>query len=633
MQVGGRGLRRAVAHPGVVDACITVDAGAGEAQMQRAGHRGLGPAGVGGAVMSGVAPDRAAGGAGVGVGAVAEGGEDDPQGGEAGGWEVDEVVEAGGGPAEGAVAGSEVADHAVGGVDRLVEGDAGEAGEGAPDGGGDDAVGEILGEAFDGGTGDGGLVQGRGVAADDVGDGGAAGGEAVVERQGDGVDVAPEAALGEQGAGEDGLDQQRGDARERECLEGDGDEGDGGEEEDEGEDAVGAGGGAVEVAVELGDEGADPDDGVADQREQGVRVADEGIEGQGGGGEREKHASGRTMISSGSGGVAHGGSLAAGAAFPAAPRPLLDLSTGINPVAYPMPELTAASFARLPEPGDVAALQLVAARAYGVGDGAMVAAAPGTQILIGLLPLLWPQRRVAVLGPTYGEHAACWARNGAGVDEVGDLDQVGGARCVVVCQPNNPDGRVVAADRLLAMADRLAAVGGLLVVDEAFADFEGVSVAGALPHPALIVLRSFGKSYGLAGVRLGFALADPGRAATIRAALGPWAVSGPAMSVGARALGDGEWRAAAAARLAEDAARMDGCLRAAGLSVVGGTRLFRLAACQDADKVFRRLGEAGVLVRRFAERPGWLRFGLPGDEIGWARLAAALGRASGARIV
>jgi cobalamin biosynthetic protein CobC len=339
------------------------------------------------------------------------------------------------------------------------------------------------------------------------------------------------------------------------------------------------------------------------------------------------------MISSGSGGVAHGGSLAAGDGFPDAPRPLLDLSTGINPVAYPMPGLPAASFARLPEPGDVQRLQRVAARAYGVGDAAMVAAAPGTQILIGLLPLLWPQRRVAVLGPTYAEHAACWARSGADVADVADLDHVGDARCVVVCNPNNPDGRVVAARRLLAMADWLAAVGGLLVVDEAFADFEGsgVSVADALPHPAMIVLRSFGKSFGLAGVRLGFALADPARAGAIRAALGPWAVSGPAISVGGLALGDRVWRATAAARLACDAARMDGCLRAAGLAVVGGTRLFRLAACDDADAVFERLGRAGVLVRRFAERPGWLRFGLPADAAGWDRLGSALGVQKSAR--
>jgi cobalamin biosynthetic protein CobC len=131
---------------------------------------------------------------------------------------------------------------------------------------------------------------------------------------------------------------------------------------------------------------------------------------------------------------------------------------------------------------------------------------------------------------------------------------------------------------LAALATELARKGGVLVVDEAFADLEGtgVSVAPLLPHPGLVVLRSFGKTYGLAGVRLGFLLASPALAGRVRMALGPWAVSGPAVAVGTRALGDLAWREQAAARLAADAARLDGVLRAAGLRPVGGTRLFRL---------------------------------------------------------
>ena len=160
----------------------------------------------------------------------------------------------------------------------------------------------------------------------------------------------------------------------------------------------------------------------------------------------------------------------------------------------------------------------------------------------------------------------------------------------VLCNPNNPDGRVLPRATLLALADRLAARGGWLVVDEAFADLEppDVSLVPSLPHPAIVVLRSFGKPYGLAGLRLGFALAPRALLARLRAVLGPWPVSGPAIAIGIAALRDAAWRAAAAERLRADAARLDAALAAAGLRLLGGTRLFRLAAHAQAGGDRRR---------------------------------------------
>ncbi|HEX3348935.1 MAG TPA: threonine-phosphate decarboxylase CobD [Acetobacteraceae bacterium] len=318
----------------------------------------------------------------------------------------------------------------------------------------------------------------------------------------------------------------------------------------------------------------------------------------------------------------HGGRLAAARRrYPEAAEPFVDLSTGINPVPYPLPSLPKAAYARLPEPEDEAALQAAAAGAYDVSDPAMAAAAPGTQILIGLLPLLFPSRRVGVLAPTYTEHAACWRAAGAEVREARDLADLAGTDAAVVCVPNNPDGRRPELGALREVADRVS----LLVVDAAFADLEdGPDATGLLPHPAVVVLRSFGKTYGLAGLRLGFALAAPARAEAIRAALGPWAVSGPAIAIGRAALGDAAWRAAARGRLAEDVARLDGILTQAGMAIVGGTRLFRLAAADDAQARYERLARAGILVRRFDDHPAWLRFGVPGEASVWQRLAAAL---------
>jgi cobalamin biosynthesis protein CobC len=325
--------------------------------------------------------------------------------------------------------------------------------------------------------------------------------------------------------------------------------------------------------------------------------------------------------------IAHGGRLSeARRLFPQAPEPWLDLSTGINPQPYPLPPLASESFTRLPDSEEVDLLQSAAAAAYHVADPAMIAAAPGTQILIELLPRLWPASSVAVLGPTYAEHARAWAKTGGRTHDVATVEELGNAAVAVLCNPNNPDGRRFSPDRLLALADELAARGGLLVVDEAFADLEGeeLSLGSALPHPALIILRSFGKTYGLAGLRLGFALAEPDRAGRIRDALGPWAISGPAIAVGLQALTDRAWFTATAERLANATRELDACLSDSGLSVIGGTRLFRLIDAHDASGLFARLGHAGIFVRRFADHPTWLRFGQPGGTANMKRLKAAL---------
>jgi cobalamin biosynthetic protein CobC len=322
----------------------------------------------------------------------------------------------------------------------------------------------------------------------------------------------------------------------------------------------------------------------------------------------------------------HGGRLgAARRLFPDAPEPFIDLSTGINPRAYPVPALPTDAFTRLPEPESLEALQRAASGAYGATHPAMVVAAPGTQALIALLPRLRAPARVAVVAPTYAEHTASWRDAGHAVREIAAPD-IEDSDILVVGNPNNPDGRRHDAANLAALAERLAARGGWLVIDEAFADFEprGLSTIPLAPRPGLIVLRSFGKAYGLAGLRLGFAVAEPVLAATIRSALGPWPVSGPALATGCAALSDAAWLRDAGHALARDVSRLDGMLTRAGMSVVGGTHLFRLARLEDAVATFATLGRAGILVRRFPDHSEWLRFGIPGDPDAFARLADAL---------
>jgi cobalamin biosynthetic protein CobC len=323
--------------------------------------------------------------------------------------------------------------------------------------------------------------------------------------------------------------------------------------------------------------------------------------------------------------IAHGGDLGPfRAAFPAAPEPWLDLSTGINPVPYPLPAIEASAWTRLPPAAGDANLRAAAARAYGAPDPAHVVPAPGTQILIETLPRLVSPTRVAVVGPTYAEHAAAWRRAGHDVEAVPGIGAVGEAAVAVLVDPNNPDGRSHALAERLALAGAMERRGGLLVADEAFCDFEPVESLCPHPGPGRVVLRSFGKTYGLAGLRLGFAVAAPAIAERIAQALGPWTVSGPAQAIGTAALSDTAWRAGAAEARAADAGRLDRMIRRAGGCVVGGTALFRTADFPDGPGLWRRLGEAGIAVRCFAERPNRLRFGLPPDKAGWCRLSKVL---------
>ncbi len=324
--------------------------------------------------------------------------------------------------------------------------------------------------------------------------------------------------------------------------------------------------------------------------------------------------------------IEHGGSLAeARLLFPDTPAPWIDLSTGINPIPYPLPEMPAARFTRLPEPAEIQGLERVAAEAYGAKSADQVASAPGTQSLIGLIAQVYAVKDVTILGPTYGEHAPAWAAAGAKVTEVSAPSDLRGA-AAVLCNPNNPDGRVLAAKDVLEIATRITSGGGVTIVDEAFADLEdgNFSVAAHVEGARIIVLRSFGKTYGLAGVRLGFAIAAPELLAPIRAALGPWPVSGPALEFGAAALADSEWRKRTAERLSRDITTLDSMLKKSGLDILGGTRLFRLASSERAPEYFQNLGESGIYFRRFGDRPNLLRFGIPANAAEWDRLAASL---------
>jgi cobalamin biosynthesis protein CobC len=323
----------------------------------------------------------------------------------------------------------------------------------------------------------------------------------------------------------------------------------------------------------------------------------------------------------------HGGDLAAARRlFPDARQPFIDLSTGINPKPYPAPRALAKLLAALPDFESLAALKTAAANTYGAPNADHVVAAPGTQILLPMVAALARQGRAAIWSPTYSEHARAAAIAGHGVRETGNFGALADAELAMLTNPNNPDGRVFAKRDLIALAERLARRGGTLVVDEAFMDVgpPDESLAGEVGHGNIVVLRSFGKFFGLGGLRLGFAIASPQGAARLAAQLGPWAVSAPALAIGAKALSDRAWIDKTRHALARAADRLDAMLVSAGLEIIGGTSLFRLTSTHAARSLFDHLGRAGILVRRFPDHPDWLRFGLPAGAQAWRRLEMAM---------
>jgi cobalamin biosynthetic protein CobC len=302
----------------------------------------------------------------------------------------------------------------------------------------------------------------------------------------------------------------------------------------------------------------------------------------------------------------------------------LDLSTGINPHGWPVPPLPPEVWQRLPEEGD--GLEEAMAAYYGNANGLVV---PGSQAAIQGLPALLPRAAVACLSPIYSEHPHAWQKAG---HKLRYLQNATLARAltavtpyVLLCNPNNPTGVQHPRDAVLDAAEQLKKRGGWLIVDEAFIDATPAEsltpLAGTPEAPNLIVLRSLGKFFGLAGARVGFLFAAADLRQRLAEALGPWPVSGPARGVARLALNDQPWQEAMRPRLLAASERLRTLL--APLGEVQATALFATLQTAHAEALHGYLARQGILVRRFDQQP-LLRFGLPGDEAGWQRLNSAL---------
>jgi len=325
----------------------------------------------------------------------------------------------------------------------------------------------------------------------------------------------------------------------------------------------------------------------------------------------------------------HGGRLNAAAARYGIDRgDWLDLSTGISPWSWPVPALPESIWRRLPEDDD--GLDAISRRWTAAPADLACLPVAGSQAAIQVLPRILSARRVGVLVPAYAEHRRCWAEAGHAVYdlEAGQIEaRLRELDVLVLVRPNNPDGWVAPIAQVSRWRAALAARGGLLVVDEAFIEAgPSVSLIDRVASSGLVVLRSFGKFFGLAGLRAGLLIGPPELVAAVTDRLGPWQLSGPARFIMRQALADLAWQHLQKERLKQQSRRLRRLLADCGLPDEGGCWLFRYIRHAQAAAIRDALARQGILVRHF-EQPAALRMGLPADDAGLQRLGHALAAA------
>jgi cobalamin biosynthesis protein CobC len=301
----------------------------------------------------------------------------------------------------------------------------------------------------------------------------------------------------------------------------------------------------------------------------------------------------------------------------------LDLSTGINPNGWPVPEFIPVSlWSRLPESED----DLID-KAMDYYQCQYILPVAGSQAAIQTLPTLRAPCRVAILSPAYEEHRHCWQESGHEVVALESFEleqQIEQFDVVIVINPNNPTGQTFSEECLLNWHRNLQSRNGWLIVDEAFIDVTAQKSLASLPvQPGLIILRSLGKFFGLAGLRVGFVISHPDLLSQIKEKLGPWPIASASRWIASQALSDQIWQQQSLQYLPQNAQRLAELLSAYGLRPTGGCALFQWIKIEQASQIHYQLAEQGILCRLF-DKPVALRFGLPSSEHDWSRLENAL---------
>lgn len=301
----------------------------------------------------------------------------------------------------------------------------------------------------------------------------------------------------------------------------------------------------------------------------------------------------------------------------------LDLSTGINPNGWPVPtSFPTELWSQLPQQQD----NLIAAAQNYYQCDSLIAVA-GSQAAIQALPYLRNKSRVGIITPAYAEHAYAWHQAGHKVIQL-DSNTINEAitelNVLIIINPNNPSAELFTQKQLLSWHEQLVKKNGWLIVDEAFIDAEPQnSLVQHCPLDGLIVLRSLGKFFGLAGLRVGFVLTKKNLLSQLSERLGPWSIAHASRYIARLALQDHKWQQQCRHSLKQQGYRLQQLLTKIGLTPDGNSTLFQWVKTDNAEYIHRMLAEQGILTRLF-NAPASLRFGLPKTELDWQQFETAL---------
>ena len=309
----------------------------------------------------------------------------------------------------------------------------------------------------------------------------------------------------------------------------------------------------------------------------------------------------------------------------------LDMSTGISPWSYPVDDLPSNVWRDLPPSND----ELIAtAKKYYQIDEQNVVVSPGSQLSIRLLPQLFAKSKVALPVLGYQEHALSWKLAGhqlcfyQNVEELIQLIEDGKVDHAVVINPNNPSCEKTTKEKLSYISNSIK---GVLLVDEAFMDFyqtapsqipeSSFGSAISLNAENVIVVRSIGKFFGLAGLRLGFVIGLHPVLQKLQTLFQPWAINHASMLISRQALADTQWQEQQRLKIKAGAKQLEPLLFSLCQDFqelrIENTALFCSVFAQsiDVQKLHKQLAMLGVWTRMSNpdDKQAWLRFGLVGD--------------------
>jgi cobalamin biosynthetic protein CobC len=304
----------------------------------------------------------------------------------------------------------------------------------------------------------------------------------------------------------------------------------------------------------------------------------------------------------------------------------LDLSTGIAPFSYPIPAIPPALWRQLPQKNEAL---MQAAKKYYRCEQLLVT--NGSQSIIKALPALWHafnRQSTTVYLPQrgYKEHAHAWETAGYQLhfyqDNLPAIDLLDENSILVIINPNNPTGKVFSRETIMCYQKKIKKLNGLLVVDEAFIDVLNPedSIASDVNDQHTLVLRSFGKFFGLAGIRIGFLVANSYWCEIFSEHMGPWQVNGPAQFIAEQALADEPWQQIQKRRLKECRQQQQYfLLEIFGPDIItniGGSDLFLTMSFHQphwAAKCYHLLCQQGLYVR-LSDEQDTLRFGIATEQ-------------------